>query len=90
MFGMVAATGIKILQEADIADRRPLLVAVSIGMGLIPWYAPSSSPTAIRWMDLITHSGIAMAAVSAVLEPDVFNVLGGAERAAMSGHVHQH
>ncbi len=30
MFGMVAATGIKILQEADIADRRnQLLVAVA-------------------------------------------------------------
>jgi NCS2 family nucleobase:cation symporter-2 len=41
-------------------------------------------------MGPITHSGIAMAAVSAVCLNLMFNVLGGAGRAAMSGHVHQH
>jgi NCS2 family nucleobase:cation symporter-2 len=44
MFGMVTATGIKILQEADISDRRnQLLVAVSVGLGLIPVVRRSSS-----------------------------------------------
>ena len=91
MFGMVAATGIKILQEADIADRRnQLLVAVSIGMGLIPVVRPEFFAHLPLWMDPITHSGIAMAAVSAVCLNLMFNVLGGSERAAMSGHVHQH
>ena len=91
MFGMVAATGIKILQEADIADRRnQLLVAVSIGMGLIPVVRPEFFAHLPLWMDPITHSGIAMAAVSAVCLNLMFNVLGGAGRAAMSGHVHQH
>ena len=91
MFGMVAATGIKILQEADISDRRnQLLVAVSIGMGLIPVVRPEFFAHLPLWMGPITHSGIAMAAVSAVSLNLMFNVLGGAERAAMSGHVHQH
>ena len=91
MFGMVAATGIKILQEADIADRRnQLLVALSIGMGLIPVVRPEFFAHLPLWMDPITHSGIAMAAVSAVCLNLMFNVLGGSERAAMSGHVHQH
>ena len=91
MFGMVAAPGIKILQEADIADRRnQLLVAVSIGMGLIPVVRPEFFAHLPLWMDPITHSGIAMAAVSAVCLNLMFNVLGGSERAAMSGHVHQH
>ena len=91
MFGMVAATGIKILQEADIADRRnQLLVAVSIGMGLIPVVRPEFFAHLPLWMGPITHSGIAMAAVSAVCLNLLFNVLGGAERAALSGHVHQH
>ena len=91
MFGMVAATGIKILQEADIADRRnQLLVAVSIGMGLIPVVRPEFFAHLPLWMDPITHSGIAMAAVSAVCLNLMFNVLGGSERAAMSGQVHQH
>ena len=91
MFGMVAATGIKILQEADIADRRnQLLVAVSIGMGLIPVVRPEFFAHLPLWMGPITHSGIAMAAVSAVCLNLMFNVLGGAGRTAMSGHVHQH
>ena len=91
IIGMVAETGIKILQEADIADRRnQLLVAVSIGMGLIPVVRPEFFAHLPLWMDPITHSGIAMAAVSAVCLNLMFNVLGGSERAAMSGHVHQH
>ena len=91
MFGMVAATGIKILQEADIGDRRnQLLVAVSVGMGLIPVVRPEFFAQLPQWMDPITHSGIAMATVSAVSLNLLFNVLGGTERAALSGHIEQH
>jgi NCS2 family nucleobase:cation symporter-2 len=91
MFGMVAATGIKILQEADISDRRnQLLVAVSIGMGLIPVVRPEFFSHLPHWMGPITHSGIAMATLSAVLLNLLFNVLGGAERAAMAGPAHSH
>jgi NCS2 family nucleobase:cation symporter-2 len=91
MFGMVAATGIKILQEADISDRRnQLLVAVSIGMGLIPVVRPEFFSQLPHWMGPITHSGIAMATLSAVLLNLLFNVLGGAERAAMAGPAHSH
>jgi NCS2 family nucleobase:cation symporter-2 len=91
MFGMVAATGIKILQEADISDRRnQLLVAVSIGMGLIPVVRPEFFSQLPLWMGPITHSGIAMATLSAVLLNLLFNVLGGAGRAAMAGPLHSH
>ncbi len=91
MFGMVAATGIKILQEADISDRRnQLLVAVSIGMGLIPVVRPEFFSQLPHWMGPITHSGIAMATLSAVSLNLLFNVLGGAERAAMAGPLHSH
>ena len=65
-------------------------MAVSIGMGLIPVVRPEFFAHLPLWMDPITHSGIAMAAVSAVCLNLMFNVLGGSERAAMSGHVHQH
>ncbi|WP_339509745.1 nucleobase:cation symporter-2 family protein [Pseudomonas sp. RL_15y_Pfl2_60] len=83
MFGMVAATGIKILQEADIADRRnQLLVAVSIGMGLAPVVRPEIFAQLPQWMDSITHSGIAMATLSAVSLNILFNVLGGTQRAS--------
>lgn len=92
MFGMVAATGIKILQEADIADRRnQLLVAVSIGMGLIPVVRPEFFAHLPQWMSPITHSGIAMATLSALTLNLLFNILGGHERAAENArHAHPH
>ncbi|PAU51696.1 purine permease [Pseudomonas sp. PIC25] len=86
MFGMVAATGIKILQEADIGDRRnQLLVAVSIGLGMAPVVRPEFFAHLPHWMEPITHSGIAMATLSAVTLNLLFNVLGGRERATLSG-----
>ncbi|HKS14046.1 MAG TPA: nucleobase:cation symporter-2 family protein [Pseudomonas sp.] len=91
MFGMVAATGIRILQEADIGDRRnQLLVAVSVGMGLIPVVRPEFFAQMPQWMEPITHSGIAMATVSALLLNLLFNILGGAERAVHNDAAHQH
>ena len=43
MFGMVAATGIKILSTVDYAGQRNnvLVVAISIGFGLIPIVSPN-------------------------------------------------
>ncbi|WP_444816037.1 nucleobase:cation symporter-2 family protein [Stutzerimonas frequens] len=89
MFGMVAATGIKILQEADIADRRnQLLVAVSIGLGMIPVVRPEFFAQLPHWLEPITHSGIALATLSAVTLNLMFNVLGGPEREALTGADH--
>jgi xanthine permease len=86
MFGMVAATGIKILQEADIGDRRnQLLVAVSIGLGMVPVVRPEFFAHLPHWMEPITHSGIAVATISAVTLNLLFNVLGGPERSALTG-----
>jgi len=86
MFGMVAATGIKLLQEADIGDRRnQLLVAVSIGLGMVPVIRPEFFAQLPHWMEPITHSGIAVATISAVLLNLLFNVLGGADRVATTG-----
>ncbi|CAN7577016.1 nucleobase:cation symporter-2 family protein [Aquipseudomonas alcaligenes] len=81
MFGMVAATGIKILHEADITDRRnQLLVAVSMGMGMAPVVRPEFFAHLPHWMEPITHSGIAMATVSALVLNILFNILGEKER----------
>ncbi|AYF87539.1 nucleobase:cation symporter-2 family protein [Pseudomonas sp. JS3066] len=81
MFGMVAATGIKILHEADISDRRnQLLVAVSMGMGMAPVVRPELFAQLPHWMEPITHSGIAMATVSALTLNLLFNILGEKER----------
>ncbi|KAF1052505.1 MAG: Uric acid transporter UacT [Stenotrophomonas maltophilia] len=87
MFGMVAASGIRILHEADIVDRRnQLLVAVSIGMGMVPVVRPDFFAALPEWMEPITHSGIAMTAIWAVLLNVLFNILGEHGRDALCGH----
>lgn len=78
-------------QEADIGDRRnQLLVAVSVGFGLIPVVRPEFFAQMPQWMEPITHSGIAMATVSALVLNVLFNILGGAERAVHNDACHQH
>jgi len=75
MFGMVAATGIRILSTVDYKGNRNNLyiVALAIGFGLVPLVAP-------RWMQQMAHSlhpllesGILLTAVSAVLLNMFFN-----------------
>jgi NCS2 family nucleobase:cation symporter-2 len=75
MFGMVAATGIRILSTVDYKNNRNNLyvVALSIGFGLIPLVAP-------RWTQHMSHSlhpllesGILLTAVAAVLLNLFFN-----------------
>ena len=75
MFGMVAATGIRILSTVDFRGNRYNLyvVALSIGFGLIPLVAP-------RWMQQMAHalhplleSGILLTSISAVALNLYFN-----------------
>jgi xanthine permease len=67
MFGMVAATGIKILSRVDFENRSNLLiVAVSIGAGMIPLVAPTFFDEFPLWTRSLTHSGITLTALVAV------------------------
>ena len=75
MFGMVAATGIRILSTVDYKGNRHNLyiVALAIGFGLIPLVAP-------RWMQQMWHelhplleSGILLTSIAAVLLNLYFN-----------------
>lgn len=75
MFGMVAATGIRILAGVDFARNRNnlFIVAVSLGFGMIPLIAPNFK----QWMPHDIHplieSGILLASVSAVVLNAFFN-----------------
>jgi xanthine permease len=74
MFGMVAATGIKILARVDYGPRHNLLiVAVSIALGMVPLVAPTFFDQLPKWLGPVTHSGITLAAVCAVLLNAFFN-----------------
>ncbi|MEP7207066.1 MAG: nucleobase:cation symporter-2 family protein [Casimicrobiaceae bacterium] len=78
MFGMVAATGIKILARVDYEKRHNLLIiAVSIALGMVPLVAPTFFDQLPKWLGPITHSGITLAAVAAVALNALFNGSGG-------------
>jgi len=82
MFGMVAATGIKILSRVDFAPRHNLLiVAVSIAAGMIPLVAPNFFAQAPKWLDPITHSGITLTAIVVIVLNAFYNGSGAIEPA---------
>jgi len=75
MFGMVAATGIKILSSVDFATQRNnvLVVAISIGFGLIPIVSPNFFHVFPDGLKPIFGDGIILTAVSAVMLNAFFN-----------------
>lgn len=79
MFGMVAATGARILTSVDFKTNRHNLfvVAISIGFGLIPLAAPGFFKNLPHDLQPLLESGILLCAVVAVLLNAFFNGLGG-------------
>ena len=75
MFGMVAATGIRILANVDFKTNRNNLyiVAISIGAGMIPLVAPRWSQQMPKGLHPLLESGILLTALSAVLLNLYFN-----------------
>lgn len=69
MFGMVAATGIKILANADLRTNRYnlFIIAVSIGLGMIPIVAPTFFHAMPKALGPLLHSGILLAALAAMI-----------------------
>ena len=84
MFGMVAATGIRILSGVDFKGNRHNLfvVAVALGFGMIPLIAPNFK----MWMPHSIHplieSGILLASLVAVALNAFFNGASGDEGSA--------
>ena len=75
MFGMVAATGIRILSTVDYKNNRNNLyiVALSIGFGLIPLVAPRWTQQMAHSLHPLLESGILLTAVAAVVLNIFFN-----------------
>jgi NCS2 family nucleobase:cation symporter-2 len=75
MFGMVAATGVRILSTVDYRNNRDNLyiVALSIGFGLVPLVAPRWTQHMAHSLHPLLDSGILLTAVAAVLLNLLFN-----------------
>jgi uric acid transporter len=86
MFGMVAATGIRILSKVDFLTSRNNLyiVAISIGAGMIPLVAPRWTQQMAHSLHPLLESGILLTAIAAVLLNVYFNGSKGDEAAAVS------
>jgi len=84
MFGMVAATGIKILAKVDFNGNRNnlFIVAISIGVGMIPIVAPTFFDKMPSFLSTIFHSGILLASTMAVVLNVFFNGRGSDEEVA--------
>ena len=77
MFGMVAATGIRILSQVDFAKSRNnlFIIALAVGFGMIPLIAPNFKLWMPHAIYPLIESGILLAAVVAVLLNLLFNGL---------------
>jgi uric acid transporter len=75
MFGMVAATGIRILAAVDYKGNRNnlFIVAVSIGVGMIPLIAPRYLQWLPHGIHPLIESGILLASLTAVTLNVFFN-----------------
>lgn len=80
LFGMVAASGIRTLTKVRFTNRNVLVVALSVGIALLPTVAPTIYDRFPDWFQLIFDSGISAGAIAAIL---LNLLLGGAPRSAM-------
>jgi NCS2 family nucleobase:cation symporter-2 len=75
MFGMVAATGIRILAGVDFKNNRHnlFIVAVSIGFGMIPLIAPNFKQWMAHGLHPLIESGILLTSIAALALNLFFN-----------------
>jgi NCS2 family nucleobase:cation symporter-2 len=74
LFGTVAASGIRTLAKVEYKNNMNLIiVAASIGFGMIPIAAPKFYDQFPSWFSTIFHSGISSAAVMAIVLNILFN-----------------
>jgi uric acid transporter len=76
LFGTVAASGIRALSKVDYRNNMNLIiVATSIGFGMIPIASPDFYAEFPVWFATIFHSGISSAAIMAITLNLIFNHL---------------
>lgn len=68
MFGMVAATGVRIISKTNFAtnDKTLYIIAISLGIGLIPLISESFFDQMPEVLGPLLHSGIILATITAV------------------------
>lgn len=82
MFGIVAASGIKTLSKVDFQknNHNIFIVAISVGIGLIPLVAPTFFNQFPGWSQTFLHSGITLGSLTAIILNAFFNGNGSSEQ----------
>lgn len=75
MFSIVAASGIKTLSKVDFQKNQHniYVVAISVGIGLIPLVSPDFFKLFPAWSQTILHSGITLGSLTAIILNAFFN-----------------
>ncbi|CAM5329836.1 nucleobase:cation symporter-2 family protein [Eoetvoesiella caeni] len=75
MFGMVAASGVRILQSVDFRNNRhnTLILAISLGVGMIPTMSPNFFSAFPKYMAPFLQSGVLLTVITAVILNVIFN-----------------
>lgn len=77
MFGIVAANGIKRLGEVNyVGNKNLMVVAVSVGMALIPIAVPEIFKQFPQWGKILFQSAVTLGCLSVVILNIIFNELG--------------
>ncbi|MDU6876602.1 MAG: nucleobase:cation symporter-2 family protein [Clostridium botulinum] len=77
MFGMVASGGISSLGQVEFkGTKNGMIVAVSIGLAMIPLAVPTFYSKFPKWVETLFHSGITTGSLTAILLNLFFNELG--------------
>jgi NCS2 family nucleobase:cation symporter-2 len=89
MFGMVAATGIRILSSVDYksSPANPYIIAIAIGFGMIPLVAGNFFQHMPKALAPLLHSGILLASIAAVVLNLYFNGYKSREQAEAEARV---
>jgi NCS2 family nucleobase:cation symporter-2 len=90
LFGMVAASGIRTLTKVRFNNKNVLIVAISVGVALLPTVSPTIYDQFPQWFTLIFDSGISAGAITAILLNLLLNTEqmreARAGESSMSGH----
>lgn len=70
---MVAASGIRTLSKVRFNNKNVLIVALSVGVALLPTVSPTIYDRFPTWFQLIFDSGISAGAIVAILLNVLFN-----------------
>jgi xanthine/uracil permease len=89
LFGSVAASGIRTLSKVNYdANNNLIIVAVSLGMGLLPSVVTNFWHQFPSWFSVVADSGISACAIMAILMNVWFNMVGAGrhEGSALVSH----